>query len=70
MSMVRHRSFSHRPELSSTAIVLAMILLTALSLRLYHLDWDEGTFLHPDELHVVNTITLKIVVDWPPDLNK
>jgi len=66
--MIRQRFLQNFPQIGTTAIMLAMILVTAFSLRIYNLDWDDGTFLHPDELHVVNTITLQIVVDWPPDL--
>ena len=65
-TMQRHLSTIGRRLPGSTALVLAMILLCALTLRLYHLDWDEGTYLHPDELHVANTITTQIVIDWPP----
>lgn len=66
--MSRHLRFPEKLRISSTGIALAMILLGALSLRLYNLDWDQGTYLHPDELHVANTITLKIVFEWPPDI--
>lgn len=67
--MLRHIPALGRVPISSTKLLLTMILLTAAALRLYQLDWDQGTFLHPDELHIVNTITLQIVFDWPPDLD-
>ncbi len=67
--MTRQRLLQPISSIGSTAIMLAIVLITAFSLRVYNLDWDDGAFLHPDELHVVNTITLQIVVDWPPDLD-
>ena len=37
--------FEHRGE----RLLLALILIVAAYLRLSHLDWDEGTHIHPDE---------------------
>ena len=40
-----------RPELSarSTGWILGLILLVALGLRFYGIDWDDGGLFHPDE---------------------
>ena len=38
-----------RTILLSWPVLLAAILALALGLRLYHLDWDHGHHLHPDE---------------------
>lgn len=65
--MSRHRIFPWKIRLSPAALALILIVIAGGTLRLYHLDWDEENFLHPDELHVVNTITSKISIDWPPD---
>src|SRR5436190_20564316 len=47
--------FTRRPgalRFESSSIALLALLIAALSLRLYGIDWDNGTYLHPDELHV------------------
>lgn len=48
-------------------IALAAVLIAALALRLYGLNWDRGYYLHPDELHVADVASSRISLDWPPD---
>ena len=38
-----------RPGGAATALLLSLILIAAAWLRVAGLDWDEGTYLHPDE---------------------
>lgn len=48
---------------------LLVIVLAALSLRLFNLNWDDGRRLHPDELFIVHdALVTRISIDWPPDL--
>src|SRR5688572_26811110 len=54
---------------SSTTLALILVVVAALYLRVYNLDWDDGAYLHPDELHIANVITLRIAWDWPPDFD-
>ena len=55
---------------SPTAIALLMLLVAAFSLRVYGLNWDDGTYLHPDESFVLQVLSLRIHVDWPPSLHE
>ena len=48
-------------------IALAAVLIAALALRLYGLNWDRGYYLHPDELHVADVASSRISLDWPPN---
>ena len=53
------------------ALALAAILLAALGLRLYGLNWDDGRDLHPDELFIAKIVLIdRIHLDWPPDLRQ
>ncbi len=63
------RSASTRARPSAITLALAMVLVAGLFLRLYNLDWDDGKYLHPDERFVVDVITSRIVIAWPPDLD-
>ena len=60
------------PRPSQTSLVriaLATLLLAALALRLYGIDWDHGQRLHPDELFIVDWVLVdRIRPTWPPDL--
>jgi YYY domain-containing protein len=47
----------------SWPVLLAAILALALGLRLYHLDWDQGHHLHPDERFIS---FVEAGTDWPP----
>ena len=45
------------------------LLLAALGLRLYGLNWDRGNDLHPDELFIAKLVLVgRIHFEWPPDL--
>ncbi len=52
---------------SPSAIALIALLLAAFALRVFHLNWDEGTYLHPDEMHVADVTVNRIRLEWPPD---
>ncbi|MDQ3695019.1 MAG: DUF2298 domain-containing protein [Chloroflexota bacterium] len=53
---------------SATAIALLTVVLAALGLRLYALNWDDGRNLHPDELYVAKDVLIqRISFTWPPD---
>ncbi len=54
---------------SPPVIALIALLLAAFALRVFHLNWDEGTYLHPDEMHVADVTINRIHFDWPPDLD-
>jgi YYY domain-containing protein len=47
-------------------IILVGILLIAGYLRFTGLNWDEGQYIHPDEGHMRNTVSL---IRWPDDLS-
>src|SRR6476661_3061766 len=54
----------------ATAPVTLLVLILALGfgLRLYGLNWDHGTYLHPDERHIVADVMVgRITLTWPPD---
>jgi YYY domain-containing protein len=51
-----------RTQLTSWPAVLAAIVLLALGLRLYGLDWDQGTHLHPDERFIS---LVEADTEWP-----
>jgi YYY domain-containing protein len=61
-----------RPRaLDAWRVALFMILLAAVALRLYGLNWDEGADLHPDELFIAKIVLIdRIHLAWPPDLNE
>jgi YYY domain-containing protein len=49
-------------------VALAIVFLAALAVRLYGIDWDEGTDLHPDELFITKfVLSDRIRLDWPVD---
>jgi YYY domain-containing protein len=52
-----------------TTLALLVVLLAAFALRVYHLNWDEGHHLHPDERHISNVLASRYSIDWPPDLD-
>ena len=39
-------------------VALTLVFLAALSLRLYGLNWDQGSDLHPDELFVAKIVLI------------
>ncbi|MGI8477322.1 MAG: DUF2298 domain-containing protein, partial [Thermomicrobiales bacterium] len=65
--MERRPALFHIRQPAVPTLVCAVVVLAALMLRLYGLNWDDGYYLHPDELHVVNTITTKISLPFPID---
>ncbi|HEX5499496.1 MAG TPA: hypothetical protein VFX03_09725, partial [Thermomicrobiales bacterium] len=55
----------------AVAAALAAVLVAALGLRLYGLNWDDGRDLHPDELFIAKIVLIdRIHLDWPPDLGQ
>src|SRR6476620_2428201 len=57
-----------RPVRRSLAVALMTLLLAALGLRLYGLNWDRGNDLHPDELFIAKLVLVgRIHFEWPPD---
>lgn len=52
-------------------VALAIVVVAALAVRLYGLDWDDGTDLHPDELFITKfVLSDRIGLDWPADAGK
>jgi YYY domain-containing protein len=50
-------------------MALAIVVVAALAVRLYGIDWDDGADLHPDELFIAKIVLIdRIHLDWPPDL--
>ncbi|MGD2148645.1 MAG: DUF2298 domain-containing protein, partial [Anaerolineae bacterium] len=49
-----------------SSVLLAVVLVLASYLRFTGLNWDEGQYIHPDEGHMRNTISL---ISWPTDLS-
>ncbi|MGH2552026.1 MAG: hypothetical protein ACRDHN_21775, partial [Thermomicrobiales bacterium] len=50
-----------------TYLALGVVLIAALSLRLFNLNWDEHQYLNPDERFIADVGTSRIVIQWPPD---
>src|SRR3990170_218152 len=57
-----------RPRLGHRAL-LAIVLLTALALRLYGLNWDQGFLFHPDERAILMKVN-DLALPWPPNLGQ
>jgi YYY domain-containing protein len=52
-------------------IALTIVFLAALAVRLYGINWDDGTDLHPDELFITKfVLSDRIRFDWPQDLGR
>ena len=49
-------SLSLRQRRIATALTLAAVMVLALFLRLYGLDWDRGFFFHPDERQILMVV--------------
>ena len=57
--------------MSAWVVALLAVILAALALRLYGIDWDDGADLHPDELFIAKIVLIdRIRFDWPPDLHR
>lgn len=52
----------HRRE----SLAVGILLLVALVLRLYQVDWDQGHLYHPDERYILMT-TAGLSLSWPPN---
>lgn len=51
-------------------LALAVIILAALALRLFGLNWDQGQYLHPDERYIVDYVMIgRIHLEWPLPLS-
>ena len=57
----------HLSSISVDRLALLSILLLALGLRVYNIDWDRGKFLHPDELHILNVGSSQVDFGGPWD---
>ncbi len=54
----------HRASRRRESLAVAALLLVALLLRLYQVDWDQGHLYHPDERYILMT-TAGINLSWP-----
>ena len=47
-------------------LALAVVVLAALAVRLFGLDWDEGQSLHPDERFIIDYVMIgRLHLEWP-----
>lgn len=61
--------FSRRVP-STHVVALIALILAAIALRFYGLNWDEGRGLHPDERYIIDYVLVgRIGFDWPPNLD-
>ncbi len=66
-----HSPFRPLSRVRPTALALLAMLLAALALRLYGLNWDSGQYLHPDERFIVQYVMIgRLHLNWPPDLEE
>src|SRR3954470_15886479 len=49
--------------------IVGAILLVALALRLYNVNWDDGHLFHPDERFILMT-TSGLQIAWPLNLSQ
>ena len=68
--MVAIRPLRRLSGVSPSVLALVVLLCAAFALRVFNLNWDEGTYLHPDEAHVADVATARISLDWPPDFGQ
>ena len=62
------RETNKRSRTRTIGIMLALVVILVLggALRLYNVNWDEGTYhIHPDERHTTMVITR---IEWPESL--
>lgn len=58
-------------QISPWALALVIVVLSALAVRLYGINWDESGDLHPDELFVARIVLIdRIHLDWPLNVNQ
>lgn len=50
----------------ASPLALVPIVVLALALRLYGLNWDAGQHLHPDERWITVVTTTRVMPQWPP----
>src|SRR5579883_337206 len=50
-------------------MAVGALLLVALALRVYQVDWDQGHLYHPDERYILMT-TAGLSLSWPLNLSK
>ncbi len=50
-----------------TVLALGVVLIAALSCRLYNINWDQHQYLHPDERFISDVSTSRIIIQWPPE---
>ena len=59
----------HPGRIQLAPIALGTLLLAALALRVFGIDWDDGRRLHPDELFITDWVLVdRIRPTWPPDV--
>lgn len=67
--MTTMRQALRRGPRDSYWLVLGILLIAALALRLYGIDWDDGADLHPDEMFIAKIVLIdRIHMEWPPNL--
>ena len=62
-------AFLSRPKVQLAAL-LGAVLMCALGLRLYGIDWAQGHLIHPDEHAVLGAAWRIHLPDWPPSLSQ
>ena len=66
MDTSRQTNKQFRTRAVGIVLALVVILVLAGALRLYNVNWDEGTYhIHPDERHTTMVITR---IEWPESL--
>ncbi|MBA2758974.1 MAG: glycosyltransferase family 39 protein [Chloroflexia bacterium] len=57
-------------RLSRTFVALVCIIGLGFLIRIVGIDWDDGTYMHPDERHIVMDVVVdRIDFSWPPSLS-
>ena len=64
--MVVHQRLLRSQLIDAVRLTLAVVLLAALALRLFGLNWDQGQYLHPDERYIVDYVMIgRLHLEWP-----
>ena len=67
----RESSLSSYRAPGLSLFTLIIIFLASLALRLYAINWDQGSDLHPDELFIAKIVLIdRIHLDLPEDLGQ